>query len=86
MKSLMSDNFLWGVATSGYQSEGGYNQTGQPHNNWAEWELRGRVTSTGNGPDFWNRYQEDLGLCAGMNLNAFRMVLQKLAEQPFCLK
>jgi len=27
--------FLWGVATSPYQSEGGYNGPGQPQTNWA---------------------------------------------------
>ena len=28
-------DFFWGVATSGYQSEGGYNGPGEPLNNWA---------------------------------------------------
>lgn len=75
-------SFFWGVATSGYQSEGGFNQPGLPHNNWAEWEIRGRVRQTGKGPDFWNRFPEDLALCSGMGLNAFRMGIEWSRVQP----
>jgi len=37
--------FLWGVATSPYQSEGGYNGPGQPQTNWASAEARNDVDS-----------------------------------------
>ena len=39
---------MWGVATSAYQSEGGYNQTGMPHTNWAGAERRGDVEPVGH--------------------------------------
>lgn len=78
----MKADFLWGVATSGYQSEGGYNQPGQPHNNWAEWEQRGSVQVTGEGPQFWKRYAEDFGLARGMELNAFRLGIEWARVQP----
>ena len=35
----MKSRFLWGVATSAYQSEGGYNGPGQPQTNWAQAEI-----------------------------------------------
>ncbi len=78
----MSDAFLLGVATSGYQCEGGYNAPGQPQNNWAEHERTGRVARTGLATDFWNRYSEDFGLCRGIGLNAFRLSVEWTRVQP----
>ena len=77
-----SHRFLAGVATSGYQSEGGYNGPGQPMNNWAGLEAAGRVARTGLAVDFWNRYWDDLSLCEGMGLNAFRLSLEWARVQP----
>ncbi len=74
--------FLLGVATSGYQSEGGYNGTGQPQNNWATSEACGRVATTGRAVDFWNRYASDFALCGGMGLNAFRLSIEWSRVQP----
>ncbi len=75
-------DFLWGVATSGYQSEGGYNQAGQPHNNWSEWERTGRVNATHGGTHFWQRYREDFSLGQEMGLNAFRLGIEWARVQP----
>ncbi len=74
--------FLWGVATSGYQSEGGYNGPQQPRNNWFDNELKGRVAPTGQATDFWHRYSEDFARCQQMGLNAFRMGLEWARIQP----
>ncbi|MBF2075810.1 MAG: glycoside hydrolase family 1 protein [Synechococcales cyanobacterium C42_A2020_086] len=74
--------FLWGVATSGYQSEGGYNQPGQPQNNWSLWEQQGTVMTTGNAADFWTRYDSDFQTCQSMGLNAFRLSLEWARIQP----
>ena len=63
--------FLWGVATSAYQSEGGYNGPGQPQTNWAAAERRRDVAPSGVGADFWNRYPEDFARCREIGLNAF---------------
>lgn len=49
----MTGKFLWGVASSGYQCEGGYNAPGQPHNNWATAEETGRIMRTGQAPIHW---------------------------------
>ena len=78
----MNSPFLIGVATSGYQSEGGYNAPGQPHNNWATSEQSGRVARTGTASDFWNRYRDDFALSRGMGLNAFRLSIEWARVQP----
>jgi len=80
--SPQTRQFLWGVATSGYQSEGGYNAPGQPQNNWALSEHQGGVMRTGNAAAFWTRYQEDFYTCQQMGLNAFRLGLEWTRIQP----
>ena len=49
----LSGDFLFGVATAGFQIEGGYNGPGQPSNNWLAWEQVGRVEPSGNAVGFW---------------------------------
>ena len=75
-------SFLIGVATSGYQSEGGYNGPGEPKNNWGDCEASGRVQKTGAAVDFWNRYREDFRLTRGLGLNSFRLGLEWARIQP----
>lgn len=69
-------DFLWGVATSAYQAEGGYNQPGQPRTNWAEAEERGDVAVSGDAAGFWERYAEDFARCRALGLNAFRLGIE----------
>ena len=76
------EKFLVGVATSGYQCEGGYNGTGQPHNNWSAHERAGKVARTGSATDFWNRYGDDFALCQDIGLNAFRLSVEWARVQP----
>lgn len=78
----LSQSFLWGVATSGYQSEGGYNGVGQPQNNWSESEQKGKVMRTGNASEFWTRYQEDFQTCRNLGLNSFRLGVEWSRIQP----
>jgi beta-glucosidase/6-phospho-beta-glucosidase/beta-galactosidase len=82
MQPPINNEFLWGVASSGYQCEGGYNGPGQPQNNWTDVEARGRVMRTGLAADFWNRYQEDFAHCHAMGLNAFRLSIEWARVQP----
>ena len=52
-------NFLWGVATSSHQMEGGTN------NQWSEWEKHGRIKSgdaVGLACDWWNNAEKDFDL------------------------
>lgn len=70
--------FMWGVATAGYQCEGG-----NPDNNWKAWEQAGKLEQPRkNAVDFWNRYPEDMDLARGMGLNAFRFSLEWSRIEP----
>lgn len=80
--SQKSDRFLWGVSTSGYQSEGGYNSLGEPQNNWATAEKTGRFAKTGRAAEFWQRYAADFELAASLGLTAFRMGIEWARVQP----
>jgi beta-glucosidase len=74
--------FFWGVATSGYQAEGGYNGPGEPMNNWAWAESQGDVVPSGRTADFWTLAPEDFARCREMGLNAFRMSIEWSRVQP----
>lgn len=78
----MVNGFLWGVATSAYQSEGGYNQPGQPQTNWATAEQRGEVDPSGKAAEFWTRHAEDFENCRKMGLSAFRVGIEWSRVQP----
>ncbi|EKQ66989.1 beta-glucosidase/6-phospho-beta-glucosidase/beta-galactosidase [Leptolyngbyaceae cyanobacterium JSC-12] len=82
MPAWSNNAFLWGVATSGYQSEGGYNGPDEPKNNWFHSETHGNVMPTGKAAEFWSRYEEDFHTCQQMGLNAFRMSLEWARIQP----
>jgi beta-glucosidase len=75
-------DFLFGVSNAAYQVEGGYNQPGGPHNNWAEWEREGKVEDPGETCRFWDGYREHVDLAASLGLNAFRMSLEWARLQP----
>jgi beta-glucosidase/6-phospho-beta-glucosidase/beta-galactosidase len=68
--------FLFGVATAGFQIEGGYNGPGQVANNWLAWEQVGRVEPSGNGVGFWDRPEEALDRVAGLGCNSFRLSVE----------
>jgi beta-glucosidase/6-phospho-beta-glucosidase/beta-galactosidase len=79
---VSQDSFFWGVATSGYQAEGGYNGPGEPLNNWAWAESQGDVVPSGRTSDFWTLAHEDFQRCREMGLNAFRMSIEWSRVQP----
>ena len=66
-------HFLLGVATSGYQCEGGETDT-----NWNRWAATypATVEPVGDTVDFWHRYPEDIARAARMGLNAFRLGIE----------
>ena len=82
--SLLGDGFAVGVATSGYQVEGGYNGEGEPHNNWSAWEGVGRAARSGLACDFWRHPEEALDRAAAIGCNAFRLSVEwaRLEPQP----
>jgi len=76
------EQFLFGVATSGYQVEGGYNTETGPKNNWYEWEKSGKVEKTGEASRFWELYPEDFARCKWMGNNSFRLGIDWGRLQP----
>ena len=78
--------FLWGVAISAYQAEGGYNRMGEPQTNWASAELRGDVDPLGDSTRFFSHYEEDLRRCLALGLNAVRMSIEFASSQPGSMK
>jgi beta-glucosidase/6-phospho-beta-glucosidase/beta-galactosidase len=82
VEGVHDGEFLWGVATSAYQSEGGYNGAGEPQTNWAAAERQGDVALTGRASEFWVQYEEDFARCRDLGLNAFRMGLEWSRIQP----
>jgi beta-glucosidase len=76
-------DFLWGVSTSAYQSEGGYNGEGEPLNNWVWAERARKVTPSGTAAGFWKMAKEDFARCEKqMGTNAFRLGVEWSRVQP----
>ena len=71
-----------GVATAGFQVEGGYNERGSPTNNWAEWELRGRAQPSGPAVLFWDRPEIVLDRAAALGCDRFRLSVEWARVQP----
>ncbi len=84
--SLLGEGFAVGVATSGYQIEGGFNGLDEPHNNWSGWEDTGRVERSGIACDFWRHPTEALDRAAAIGCNAFRLSVEwaRLEPRPDC--
>jgi beta-glucosidase len=74
--------FTFGVATAGFQIEGGYNGPGEPANNWVAWEREGRVEPSGTAVEFWDRYEEQLDRVAGMGCDSFRLSVEWARCEP----
>lgn len=80
--SALPPGFRFGVATAGFQIEGGYNGPGEPANNWAEWERSGRVEPSGIALDFWNRYEKQLDRVREMGCDSFRLSVEWARCEP----
>jgi beta-glucosidase len=74
-KGFGSD-FIWGVASSAYQTEGAYLKDGKGPSIWDEFTSRkNKVAGRQNGNeacDFYHRYKEDLQLMKNMGIRHFR--------------
>jgi len=81
VKSFEKD-FLFGVATSAYQIEGGN------HNDWTEWESKrrlfkkSRIPACGKATDHWKRYVEDFFLLKELGVNAYRFSVEWSRIEP----
>ena len=82
MAFALPPGFRFGVATSGFQTEGGFNGPGEPANNWLEWERAGRVEPSGIALDFWNRYEEHLDRAVAAGCDAYRLSVEWARGEP----
>ena len=78
----MGKGFAIGVATSGYQVEGGYNGGGQPANNWEAWERTGRAERSGVACDFWAHPEEALNRAEAIGCTTFRLSVEWARLEP----
>ena len=74
--------FRFGVATAGFQIEGGYNGPGEAANNWYAWEAQGRIEPSGLALDFWNRYEYHLDRAVSAGCDGFRMSVEWARCEP----
>jgi beta-glucosidase len=73
-------DFLWGVATSSHQIEGG-----NTNNDWWAWEHNpesGTTAPSGDACDSWHRWEEDISLVASLGLGAYRFSLEWSRIEP----
>ncbi len=82
MTKIENSKFKFGVATAGFQIEGGYNGQNEPANQWSEWETLGKVEPSGLSIDFWNRYEEHLDRIASLGCNSFRLSVEWSRVMP----
>lgn len=78
----LPDDFHFGVATAGYQVEGGFNGPGEPRNNWFRWESEGRVEPSGDALDFWNDYEHALDKAVEAGCDMFRLSVEWARCEP----
>lgn len=74
------DDFLWGVATSGYQSEGS-----APDSNWRRYERAGTSSIKDpyvNAVDFRHRYAEDIANAKALGVKVFRFGVEWARIEP----
>ncbi|MET4072941.1 GH1 family beta-glucosidase [Hymenobacter sp. UYCo722] len=69
-------DFQWGASAAAYQTEGAWQQQGKGASIWDDFTRRkGTIRRNEHGrvaADFYNRYETDLDLAAGMGLTDFR--------------
>ena len=78
----LPDDFHFGVATAGFQVEGGFNGPDEPSNNWAGWERGGRVEPSGIALDFWNDYEHHLDRAVEAGCDAYRLSVEWARCEP----
>jgi beta-glucosidase len=77
-KDRFPKGFLWGVAYSSFQVEGGIE-----NNDWWRWAENGKTKEkVGRACDSWNRYDEDHKLAQDLGCGGFRLSLEWSRIEP----
>jgi beta-glucosidase len=74
----LPDNFIWGISSSGYQSEGGNVDSNWDRHNAAAPEQ----DRYGRSVDFRHRYREDVALARDLGVNTFRIGINWARVEP----
>ena len=77
---IFPPDFVWGVATSSYQVEGGCT-----NNQWSAWEKGGRIKSgdqCGLACDWWQNAERDFDLAQSLGVNALRLSVEWSRIEP----
>ncbi|MGN6723914.1 MAG: family 1 glycosylhydrolase [Marmoricola sp.] len=71
--------FLWGVATSGFQSEGS-----SPDSNWTRYVAasKGKDDPIGTSADFRHRYASDIALAKNLGVKVYRLSIEWARIEP----
>lgn len=69
--------FLWGVSSSGFQSEGS-----GPDSNWSRYAASGRHEPVGTAVDFRHRYRDDIARAADLGVGVYRISVEWARIQP----
>lgn len=70
--------FLWGVAASGFQTEGS-----SPDSNWRRYSNSGRTPDRiGTSVDFRHRYREDVALAKSLGVGVYRVGIEWARVEP----
>lgn len=77
---MFPDGFLWGVASSGHQTEGGNDRS----DTWFLEHVQPTVFREPSGVacGSWERWAEDVDLAAGLGLNAYRFSVEWARVEP----
>lgn len=74
----LGPDFLWGVATSGFQVEGN-----APDSNWTRYIAAGKASHPYlNSVDFYSRYGSDIALAAQLGVRVYRIGIEWARVQP----
>jgi len=80
--NLLPPGFLVGMATAGFQVEGGFNGPGEPANNWEVWERTGRVEPSGVAVRFFDDPEPLLDRAQALGCNSFRLSVEWARVEP----
>ena len=74
--------FIWGVSSAAYQTEGAWNTDGKGASIWDIFsKTKGKISGGGNGDlacDFYHRYAQDIALMSQLQIPNFRFSRQEV--------